>query len=278
MSIMHTRSWFICLVAALCVLVAGTNDPAAQQNASDQHQIGAESSAPTNRSPTSRSNCFDAGKCQPEDGGKISADTTFDASDPSRASQSSRLAPDGGIKGKFDPQAGATAAADLTRYIEAVCLAVAREAIANKIPAVFFARLIWQESRFNPSAQSYKGAQGIAQFMPATARSRGLANSFEPFGAVHHSAQWLAELRDQFGNLGLAAAAYNAGPSRVQSWLWGHASLPYETERYVRIVTGHSAGEWLHSDFKEDDEKPSFKFIPCNEIAKSMARRKLVRG
>jgi hypothetical protein len=108
---------------------------------------------------------------------------------------------------------------DRTSFIEAVCSAIAREAMASNLPAEFFTKLIWQESRFNPRARSYKGAEGIAQFMPGTARWRGLEDSYDPFKALHKSARWLAELRDQFGNVGLAAAAYNAGPGRIRSWL-----------------------------------------------------------
>jgi len=239
------------VLMTLCLLATGTNCVVAQQNASRRLETVPEASAPT--APTNLPNAS------------------------STVAQTSPLVFEDRIKNTSGPQAAETLTADRIRYIESVCLAVAREAMANKIPAEFFARLIWQESRFNPGAQSYKGAQGIAQFMPTTARLRGVANSFEPFEAVHESARWLAELRDRFGNLGLAAAAYNAGPSRVQNWLAGRASLPLETERYVRIVTGHSAREWLHDDIK-DEEKPKFKFIPCNEIAKAMARRKRIGG
>src|SRR5437773_2776804 len=80
-------------------------------------------------------------------------------------------------------------------------------------------RLPWQESRFNPSSVSHAGAQGIAQFMPGTARLVGLANPFDPIQALPKSAALLRDLRAQFGNLGLAAAAYNAGPKRIEDWL-----------------------------------------------------------
>jgi soluble lytic murein transglycosylase-like protein len=95
----------------------------------------------------------------------------------------------------------------------------------------FFARVIWQESRFNAFAVSNKGAQGIAQFMPQTAGARGLADPFDPIQALHHSAGYLHELLTQFGNLGLAAAGYNAGPGRVSAWLAGKKGLPDETRR-----------------------------------------------
>jgi soluble lytic murein transglycosylase-like protein len=89
-------------------------------------------------------------------------------------------------------------------------------AAENGLPVEFFARVIWQESRFNARAVSPKGASGIAQFMPQTASWHGLADPFDPIEALRHSAAYLRELRDRFGNLGLAAAAYNAGPGRVR--------------------------------------------------------------
>src|SRR6516225_8232539 len=84
----------------------------------------------------------------------------------------------------------------------------------HELPADFFIRLIWQESRFNPSAVSFNGAQGIAQFMPGTARQRGLEDSFDPGRAIPKSAELLRDLNREFGNLGLATAAYNAGSGR----------------------------------------------------------------
>ena len=66
--------------------------------------------------------------------------------------------------------------------------------------------------------------------------------------AIMKSAEHLRDLRKQFGSLGLAAAAYNAGPKRVQDWLAHARGLPQETEAYVRIVTGRSALEWRTRD------------------------------
>ena len=86
-----------------------------------------------------------------------------------------------------------------------ICDALAAAASENDLPVDFFARLIWQESRFDPTAVSRAGAQGVAQFMPATANARGLAEPFDPIEAIAHSA--LRDLRREFGNLGLAAAA-----------------------------------------------------------------------
>lgn len=124
---------------------------------------------------------------------------------------------------------------------DTICGLIEREAERNGLPPAFFARLIWKESRFDPLAVSPKGAQGIAQFMPATAARRGLADSFDPGEALPASATYLAALRLQFGNLGLAAAAYNAGEARVDRWLVGASSLPLETENYVLDITGEPA-------------------------------------
>jgi hypothetical protein len=115
-----------------------------------------------------------------------------------------------------------------------------------------FVRLIWRESRFNPRAVSYKGAQGIAQFMPGTADERGLEDPFEPKSAIVHSASLLADLRAEFGNFGLAAAAYNAGAERVRGWLAG-GGLPGETRAYVQFVTGRDAEAWKEPDTELPD-------------------------
>jgi soluble lytic murein transglycosylase-like protein len=103
-------------------------------------------------------------------------------------------------------------------------------AATHGLPLEFFARLIRQESNFDPKSVSRAGAQGIAQFMPGTARWRGLSDPFEPTEALYESARWLGELRNQFGNLGLAAAAYNAGPRRVKDWIAGSRSASTRNE------------------------------------------------
>lgn len=129
-------------------------------------------------------------------------------------------------------------------FVDIVCPLMQHEAEQYGLPPMPFVRLIWKESRFNPNAVSPKGAQGIAQFMPATAADRGLDDPFEPKQAIVHSASLLADLRQEFGNFGLAAAAYNAGAERVRGWLAGDSGLPYETEAYVQFVTGRAAEEW----------------------------------
>src|SRR5882724_6578669 len=140
-------------------------------------------------------------------------------------------------------------------------------ASTHSIPPEFFARLIRQESNFDPNSVSHAGAQGIAQFMPGTARWRGLADPFEPLQALDESARWLRELREQFGNLGLAAAAYNAGPRRVQDWLAGRGGLPGETRAYVRIITGREAEDWARGPV-EDRVGPQ-QWLTCTELART---------
>jgi hypothetical protein len=132
---------------------------------------------------------------------------------------------------------------------EAVCLMIEAAARANDLPLEFFARVIWQESRFQadaigPMTRRGQRAQGIAQFMPGTASERSLLDPFDPVQALPKSAEFLKELRDQFGNLGLAAAAYNAGPRRVQEWLAGTGSMPQQTRHYVSAITGATVEEW----------------------------------
>jgi hypothetical protein len=132
---------------------------------------------------------------------------------------------------------------------EAVCLMVEAAARANNLPLEFFARVIWQESRFQsdavgPITRSGQRAQGIAQFMPGTASERRLLDPFDPVQALPKSAEFLSQLRSQFGNLGLAAAAYNAGPRRVQEWLGGTGPMPQETRHYVAVITGATVEEW----------------------------------
>jgi hypothetical protein len=133
---------------------------------------------------------------------------------------------------------------DRKAFAETVCSEIDARATEHALPQSFLARLIWKESLFDPGAVSPTGAQGIAQFMPGTAKLRGLADPFDPKQALAASAAYLAELRSLFGNLGRAAAAYNAGEQRVRRWLSGKSGLPYETQDYVLSITGRSHEEW----------------------------------
>ncbi len=154
--------------------------------------------------------------------------------------------PPASIRDRNPERAQTTASADPR---ESLCLLIESAARANDLPVEFFARVIWQESRFRaesigPVTRSGQRAQGIAQFMPGTAAERGLLDPFDPVQALPKSAEFLRELRHQFGNLGLAAAAYNAGPQRVRDWIAGARSLPAETRNYVFAITGTSVDDW----------------------------------
>jgi hypothetical protein len=127
---------------------------------------------------------------------------------------------------------------------QTLCRIIEASADAENLPKGFFTRLIWQESALRASAISPAGAEGVAQFMPRTAAERGLANPFDPETAIPAAAKFLAELSARFGNLGLAAAAYNAGPNGVAAWLAGRAEIPFETRAYVYAITARSLESW----------------------------------
>lgn len=137
---------------------------------------------------------------------------------------------------------------------ETLCGLIASAAEASGLPKPFFARLIWKESRFDVAAVSPKGAQGVAQFMPGTAYRLGLRDPFDPEQALPASAAYLAELRAEFGNLGLAAAAYNAGEERVSSWLTRGGLLPGETQDYVLAILGRPAATFRETTADEEQQ------------------------
>lgn len=168
------------------------------------------------------------------------------------------------IQARAEPQGSHTS-------VDEICRTLAQAAADNDLSEEFLTRLIWQESRFDPKAVSPKGAQGIAQFMPQTAAMRGLANAFEPLEALRESTSYLRELRTTFsGNLGLAAAAYNAGPGAVEAWLAGRSMLPFETQAYVRIVTGYAAEAWTAKPTPTFEASAAPTGERCAEIAKAM--------
>lgn len=143
-------------------------------------------------------------------------------------------------------------AATRKEYAADVCRLIDQSASRAGLPISFFTRLIWRESMFDDQALSPVGAQGIAQFMPETARLRGLADAFDYRQALPASADYLQVLRNKFGNLGLAAAAYNLGEDGTERWLAGKRSLPAETEDYVLEITGTPASTWRTTDAVTD--------------------------
>jgi hypothetical protein len=161
----------------------------------------------------------------------------------------------------------------------AMCDAVVSVARANDLPIPFFANLIWQESNFDTQSISRAGALGVAQYMPRTANEQGLINPFEPIHALHVAGKFLHRLQAQFGNLGLAAAAYNAGPRRVTDWVSKRGGLPGETRNYVVRITGRQAEQWTSSEFARGPEAALMPAkAPCAQVAEAVeAQGKIVR-
>ncbi len=156
------------------------------------------------------------------------------------------------------------------RSREEICDTLTTAAQSNDVPVPFFIRLLFQESGFDAGVVSSAGAQGIAQFMPETSASMGLDNPFDPLPAIRASARLLRDLVQQFGNLGLAAAAYNAGPRRIQEWLAKKGKLPHETQGYVKIITGRPAEAWIAAEAGSPAVKLP-RSAPCQEAAGLLA-------
>lgn len=132
----------------------------------------------------------------------------------------------------------------LSSYVPDVCRAIQLASAQHGIDPHFLARLLWKESLFEAGAISPAGAQGIAQFMPGTADIVGLDDPFNPAKAIDVSARYLRKLTDGFGNIGLAAVAYNGGENRAARYKQQGGRLPWETQDYVEAITGHSADVW----------------------------------
>jgi hypothetical protein len=107
-------------------------------------------------------------------------------------------------------------------------------AARHDVSAALLAAQLMAESNFNPNAVSPAGAQGIAQFMPATAAAYGLRDPFDPVAAIDAQGRLMSELLEQFGSVELALAAYNAGPGAVSAC---DCVPPYpETQAYVARI------------------------------------------
>ncbi len=160
-------------------------------------------------------------------------------------------------------------------FVHDTCQAIEHFAARHGLDPGFFARLIWQESRFDPYAVSPAGAQGIAQFIPSTARIRGLRDAFNPAEALEHSAQYLTEMSKRYGNPGLAAVGYNGGERRAEGIVAGTGGLARETVDYVAIITGLSWQDWLEDGVETPDLRLD-KQLPFRGACYQLARdRKL---
>lgn len=164
----------------------------------------------------------------------------------------------------------ATAKPVVERSRREICDTLVQSAQSNALPVPFFIRLLLKESGFRPDVVSLAGAEGIAQFMPETARSVGLDNPFDPLQAIAASARLLRNLVTKFGNLGLAAAAYNAGPRRIHDWLVRKGKLPQETQHYVKTITGRPAETWK-GKWAPIAEQSLAKHAPCRDDAEVVA-------
>jgi hypothetical protein len=151
-----------------------------------------------------------------------------------------------------------------------ICDTLAKAAQSNDLPVPFFIRLLFQESGFRSEVVSRAGAQGVAQFMPDTSASMGVINPFDPVQAIPASARLLRSLFQQFGNLGLAAAAYNAGPKRIEEWLTKKDKLPQDTQGYVKTITGRSVETWKVAKAGNPEMKLPRR-APCQETAGLLA-------
>ena len=141
---------------------------------------------------------------------------------------------------------GEQAARTLQSFVpERFAPAISRAAQRWSVAGTLLAAQIYKESNFNPFARSPAGAQGIAQFMPGTARAYGLSNPFDAERAIDAQAHMMRDLLRQFGDVKLALAAYNAGPGAVQRC---GCIPPYpQTQAYVADILGllNGAGDAL---------------------------------
>jgi hypothetical protein len=147
-----------------------------------------------------------------------------------------------GGAGRDDGEAGGT----LQSFVPAqFAPAISRAAQRWSVAGTLLAAQLYQESRFNPFARSPAGAQGIAQFMPGTARAYGLDDPFDATRAIDAQAHLMRDLLRQFGSVPLALAAYNAGPAPVQRC--GCVPAIPETQAYVADILGllNGAGDAL---------------------------------
>src|SRR5262249_49616873 len=159
---------------------------------------------------------------------------------------------------------------------EALCRMIETAARQHGVAADFLVNLIWRESSFRDRAVSPAGAQGIAQFMPGTAAERGLNDPFDPEQAIPEAARLIADHVARFGNLGLAAAAYNAGPTRVEKWLAKEIGLPAETRTFVLRVTGRSAHDCAAQGRQDrQGERPNEPARSCATIVAALRRSPL---
>lgn len=138
---------------------------------------------------------------------------------------------------------------------------VHQAACEEGLPIGLFDALIMQESRYNHLAVSPKGAYGLAQLMPGTARQLG-ANPYSVMENLRGGARYLRQQIDRFGRYDLALAAYNSGPERVAR----HGRVPFiaETSNYVRTISANwlGSGQVFASSTPPATRRAAIVFMP----------------
>ncbi|MBX9599603.1 MAG: lytic transglycosylase domain-containing protein [Bryobacteraceae bacterium] len=139
------------------------------------------------------------------------------------------------------PKAGPTAAPAANQGKRALVAELVNDAAArHEVDPLLVHSVIEAESNYNLFAVSPKGAEGLMQLMPGTARELGVRNSFDARQNIEAGVKYLRQLQQQYGDDRLALAAYNAGPAAVAKYRW---VPPYkETQQYVARITERYAG------------------------------------
>ena len=139
----------------------------------------------------------------------------------------------------------------LGKYVEHIH-AAAKE---TRLPENLLRAMIMQESSGDQGATSHRGAAGLMQLMPDTARTVGVKNLYDPGENIMGGARYLRKMLDRFGDLETALAAYNAGPGNIEK----HGGVPpfAETQDYVKRVLAELSGakQVNKSSFQTDIEK-----------------------
>ncbi|MEM7048882.1 MAG: lytic transglycosylase domain-containing protein [Acidobacteriota bacterium] len=141
---------------------------------------------------------------------------------------------------------------------------VRRHSVRYGLDPALVDAVIRVESSYDPRARSHKGAMGLMQLMPATARELAVENAYDPEQNVRGGVTYLRRMLDHFGSLDLALAAYNAGPTAVTR----HSGIPpyAETERYVEKVLSLYRGRPVKVARLSSAPKPRLERDSANRV------------